>query len=268
MMGKGFYVALAVCLAGAGTAAWVTVNSTIDKIESPLSPTPPVAQKEDSGMENPGSPLSAPEKKEPAALGESIASVGEKKEDVKKPSSSEKKPSDKKPSGDSSKKPQPSSNSSSSAKEFSASVQPSEQQKQPAKSQTSSFALPLDTKVMAPFSGDKLVENTTLKDWRTHNGIDLKASKGDSVKSANEGKITGISFDPLWGTTVEVSSGDLVMTYCGLSEKVNVKMNDTIRAGEIIGTVGEIPCELALEPHLHFTVKEKGVFIDPLSLLS
>ena len=33
-MGKGFYIALAICLAGAGTAAWVTVNSTMDSIQS------------------------------------------------------------------------------------------------------------------------------------------------------------------------------------------------------------------------------------------
>ena len=39
--GKGFYLALALCLAGAGAAAWVAVDKTIDNIESaPLSETP------------------------------------------------------------------------------------------------------------------------------------------------------------------------------------------------------------------------------------
>ncbi len=33
MAGKGFYVALAICVMGAGTAAWVAVDRTIDRID-------------------------------------------------------------------------------------------------------------------------------------------------------------------------------------------------------------------------------------------
>lgn len=47
--GKGFYLALAVCLAGAGAAAWVAVDKTIENIETtPLSETPQVQQQSDS----------------------------------------------------------------------------------------------------------------------------------------------------------------------------------------------------------------------------
>ena len=47
--GKGFYLALAVCLAGAGAAAWVAVDKTIENIETtPLSETPQVQQQADS----------------------------------------------------------------------------------------------------------------------------------------------------------------------------------------------------------------------------
>ena len=121
---------------------------------------------------------------------------------------------------------------------------------------------------MAPFSGDKLVENVTLKEWRTHNGVDLKASKGDSVKAASAGKVTQIAFDPMWGTMVEITDGSLTAIYCGLSEQLPVKMHDTVKAGDLIGTVDQIPCEISLEPHLHFAVKKDGRFIDPLSLVS
>ena len=31
--GKGFYIALALCVAGTGTAAWLAVNRTIDDID-------------------------------------------------------------------------------------------------------------------------------------------------------------------------------------------------------------------------------------------
>ena len=121
---------------------------------------------------------------------------------------------------------------------------------------------------MAPFSGDKLVENTTLKEWRTHNGVDLKAEAGAMVKSASDGKVTAISFDPLWGTTVEVTTKDYVFTYCGLAEELVVKLNDTIAVGENIGTVDVVPCEAKAGTHLHFTAKQNNEYIDPLSLLS
>ena len=33
MAGKGFYIALAICVVGAGTAAWVAVDKTIERID-------------------------------------------------------------------------------------------------------------------------------------------------------------------------------------------------------------------------------------------
>ena len=118
------------------------------------------------------------------------------------------------------------------------------------------------------YSGDKLVENRTLKEWRTHNGIDLQAQNGDMVKAACDGKVTAITFDPLWGTTVEVQSNEHTLTYCGLSEELNIKLNDHIKLGDNIGTIGEIPCEAAEGLHLHFTVQHNNEYIDPFSLLS
>lgn len=64
--------------------------------------------------------------------------------------------------------------------------------------------------------------------------------------------VTDIRSDPLWGNVVEVTSGDYVMTYSGLSDDILVSVDMTVTAGDQIGSVGEIPCELSLEPHLHF----------------
>ena len=33
MAGKGFYIALAICVYGAGTVAWVAVDKSIDRID-------------------------------------------------------------------------------------------------------------------------------------------------------------------------------------------------------------------------------------------
>ncbi len=39
------------------------------------------------------------------------------------------------------------------------------------------------------------------------------------------------------------------------------------QAGETLGSVGQIPCELSLEPHLHFDVQVNGDYVDPASLV-
>lgn len=260
IMGKGFYVALAVCLAGAGTAAWVAVNNTMNQVQSPLEPSPQVQEQTDPSLGKDPSPLDAPKQQEKPSSPQSgkpqTTPAEEKQNSVKKP---EELPAAE-PSSDSS--------SASSSANTPVSVLPSAPQEQSVRSQTSSFVLPMNTPVMAPFSGDQIVENITLREWRTHNGVDLSASLGDPVRSASDGKVTSVSYDPLWGTTVEITDGDLVLTYCGLNEQLNIKINDHVRAGDNLGTIGEIPCELALDPHLHFTVTQDSQFIDPLSLIS
>ena len=251
LLGKGMYVALAVCLAGAGTAAWITLNS--------MNRSDPFAEAPQTELTQPqeetNSSLSAQEPQTTPSQSEA-APVEQKQPDITKPES--------KPTDDSS----ASSSSGSSSGDTTASAGLSEPLVQSDKSLTLSFTLPLNTQVMAPFSGDQLVKNITLKEWRTHNGVDLKAEKGDMVKSACDGRVSAITFDPLWGTTVEIQSGDYVLTYCGLSQDLNVKLNDSIAMGEHIGSVDVIPCEAADGIHLHFMVENNDEYIDPLSLLS
>ena len=43
-------------------------------------------------------------------------------------------------------------------------------------------------KVLAPYSGDELVYNATLGDWRTHNGVDAAAAAGDEVPAVKGGR--------------------------------------------------------------------------------
>ncbi len=259
LLGKGMYVALAVCLAAAGTAAWVTINNSLST--DPFEPSPQVEQPQEN-IKEPLTSLEVPEKA-PEEAPEITAPVEQKQPNISRDSSSENIPSG---------KPSPSSSSSSLSKEPSASVSVSELSPPVEKSQTFSFTLPLNTSVLAPFSGDKLVENITLKEWRTHNGVDLKAEEGAMVKAACDGKVSAISLDPLWGTTVEVlchqNGKDYLLSYCGLSEELPIKLNDSISMGDNLGTVASIPCEAAIGSHLHFTVQENNEYIDPLSLLS
>lgn len=248
--GKGFYLALAVCLAGAGAAAWVAVDKTIENIESaPLSETPQVQQEE---------PVTRPvEKKE--------ENVPKQQENSKKDNSSVIKDNSvsKNQSTPALPPSAPEKSSSQPPKSAEASVQP----QQPQDSAAFSFALPVSGASITPFSGDMLVKNETLNDWRTHNGIDIGAAVGTSVNCSCDGVVTDIRNDPMWGNVVEVTSGEYVITYAGLSDDIPVSIDAAVSAGDVIGSVGEIPCELSLEPHLHFDVKQNGKYVDPASLV-
>ena len=68
--GKGFYLALAVCLAGAGAAAWVAVDKTIESIEQPpLAKTPQTKQEQgffEPAEKRDSKPAEAVKQQEPA----------------------------------------------------------------------------------------------------------------------------------------------------------------------------------------------------------
>ena len=126
---------------------------------------------------------------------------------------------------------------------------------------------PFSGRVLNAYSGDELVYSKTLGDWRTHNGIDISAATGTAVTAASDGIVTSVHSDPMWGNVVEVTSGEVVMTYAGLGDDIAVSVDQQVTAGETLGSVGQIPCELSLEPHLHFDVQVNGDYVDPASLV-
>ena len=124
--------------------------------------------------------------------------------------------------------------------------------------------LPCKGEITAAFSKGELVKDETMGDWRTHNGIDINAPEGTEVISFASGKVKDVRNDALWGTVVEIQhSGGIVTKYCGLGENVSVSKGGTVRSGEKIGSVANIPCEGAKGAHLHFEVIDKGKYKDP-----
>ena len=54
------------------------------------------------------------------------------------------------------------------------------------------------------YSGDELVYNKTLGDWRTHNGIDYACAKDAAVQSPTAGTVVLAGSDGSWGPTVAI----------------------------------------------------------------
>ena len=115
-------------------------------------------------------------------------------------------------------------------------------------------------KVSQAFSGNALVYNPTLGDWRTHNGTDYTA---EQVTAVAAGTVTAIADDALWGRVVEVTDAqDRVWRYCGL-EEVAVTQREKVTAGTRLGTTGNVPAEAQQGSHLHLECRKAGACLDP-----
>lgn len=225
--GKGFYAVLAICLACAGAAAYLAMN-TVKPQEQNLTPAESAAPSRLQMTEQWDFPVAS----EPAQVVKEKVKVQEKK-----PEQSQ------------------SSTSQSEAAEAAA-------------VQRFSLSMPLEGKVFTPYSNGALVKSETLGDWRTHNGVDIEAAEGSTVKAAAKGEVTKTKNDSLWGYTVEITHDNgCVTTYCGLSKQLQVKQGDKVAAGQVLGTVSYIPCESVMPTHLHFECRKDGKLTDPLSLM-
>lgn len=207
--GKGFYIALAVCLLAAGTIGYITLFSSDSPVKepdpvieikpapvtpAPTVPTKPVIQSE---------PIEVPVQ-EPAVIEEPVELLPE-------------------------------------------------------------VISPLDGTTVTVFSMTELLYDQTMADWRTHNGIDIQAAEGDSVRTAASGTVLSVKDDELMGTTVVIQHGGGYTTqYSCLQKDPPVQEGDQVAAGDIIGLVGSTAsAEGSMGPHLHFSVSKDGKLIDP-----
>ena len=124
---------------------------------------------------------------------------------------------------------------------------------------------PLQGETVTPFSMDALLYNETMGDWRTHNGVDIAADEGTAVVAAAAGKVTAIVDDYWMGTTVTVACQDgYELTYACLQAGPTVSTGDKVAPGDQIGSVGTTSLlEGSIPPHLHFSVTQNGVTVDP-----
>ncbi len=243
--GKGFYAALTLVITGAVAAGFFAVGNMLDTLDTePQTPQyrRPIQNEEEIPWQHePHTP--AEEKKEDVPFAHSESSAQSESQNA------------------SSSQPKQQDASSTPAKQSAASETPEKSaERHPA--EPPSFALPTDGASLQGFTGDELVYDRTMNDWRTHNGMDLAGEKGTPVAAPASAAVADVKMDPQWGNIVELRQGDILMRVCGLAQ-VNVKAGDEVKAGEPIGVLGEIPAESALEHHVHVEVIREGRYLDP-----
>lgn len=124
--------------------------------------------------------------------------------------------------------------------------------------------------ILREFSGDQLIKDETMGDWRVHNGVDIACEDGGKVCAIGDGVVTDIFFDDLTGYCLTIDHGNgLTSTLRGLMKNATVKQGDQVKMGAVVGGGGStMAVESKMAPHIHLEVARDGQLIDPLSILS
>ena len=122
------------------------------------------------------------------------------------------------------------------------------------------FQAPVAGEIIKDFAIDNLIYSTTLEEWTTHSGIDIKAEKTSVVAAAETGTVESIKNDPRFGLTIIISHENGFKTiYSNLLTTEFVSENEVVEKGQTIATVGETASfEVADESHLHFEIYKDG----------
>ena len=139
------------------------------------------------------------------------------------------------------------------------------EEKKEEKKEELKFIKPVEGETVREFAKEKLVYSETLKEWITHNGIDIKAEKKTIVKASEKGIVKSIKNDPRYGITVVIEHEEgYVTVYSNLLTAEFVKEGEKVESGQTIGTVGNTAAfEVSDEPHLHFEMLKDNEYIDP-----
>ena len=132
------------------------------------------------------------------------------------------------------------------------------------------YVWPVLGEVAREYSVAALHYDETMRDWRTHRGIDIACENGAKVLATRGGKVESVVSDGLYGTMVTIDHGDgMRSVYANLSPETAVKAGEWVDAGVLLGTVGTSAlCEVAQASHLHFELRLNGACVDPTVYLS
>ena len=230
--GKGFYIVLFLCVAVIGISAWTMLSGGLDGAgEEPLSLSQPI----ESGLTD------IPVISEPETQEDELAPVANIE-------------------------PQAPVQQTAAPQTPAAAPAPTPEESDVPPSY---FVRPVAGEIENGYSMDALQYNRTMRDWRTHDGLDIAAELGSQVKAAADGRVEKVTKDESMATTVVLlHSGGLRSIYSNLAESPTVKEGDAVAAGSVIGSVGSTALsETGEVNHLHFAMSLNGKSVDPESYL-
>ncbi|MGH7499529.1 MAG: M23 family metallopeptidase [Gemmatimonadales bacterium] len=98
-----------------------------------------------------------------------------------------------------------------------------------------------------------------------HPGIDVAIPEGSVVRASGGATVRQVGEDPEYGLFVLLDHAGEYQTMYGHLSRILVTSGKRVAAGEVIGLSGNTGHSTA--PHLHFEIREKGVSLDPRTMV-
>jgi murein DD-endopeptidase MepM/ murein hydrolase activator NlpD len=99
-----------------------------------------------------------------------------------------------------------------------------------------------------------------------HPGLDIAADRGTPVRATADGVVNSAGYTGNYGNSVLIDHGFGIGTRFGHLSRVVVRPGQTVRRGDVVGSVGATG--RATSPHLHYEILLNGQPINPLRLLA
>jgi murein DD-endopeptidase MepM/ murein hydrolase activator NlpD len=125
------------------------------------------------------------------------------------------------------------------------------------------FAWPREARLSGRF-GDQRVLNGEKA--TVHYGTDVTGPRGAPILAANDGEVALVRDAYLSGNTVILAHGAGVFTAYFHLDRIDVRPGQRVARGEQIGRLGGTG--RATGPHLHWSARVDGLYVDPESLLA
>jgi murein DD-endopeptidase MepM/ murein hydrolase activator NlpD len=113
-----------------------------------------------------------------------------------------------------------------------------------------------------------LFYSETFDDYRYHDGIDIKGIDKDEVIASLSGRVVNLTSTKGDKHTIIINHGNDWQSEYSHLEDVKIKKGDTVKAGQIIGVIGQPGLnEVKIGPHLHYRLLRNEQSINPLKYL-
>ena len=126
-----------------------------------------------------------------------------------------------------------------------------------------SLTMPVRGKIISFFGPRR---NTELNVVTFQSGIDIRASHGDPIRAVHSGRVVFSSRLKGYGNVLIIDHGDSFYTVYGHADAVHKATGETVRAEEVIATVGDTGSLKG--PMLHFEIRHHGTPVDPMEWLN
>lgn len=99
--------------------------------------------------------------------------------------------------------------------------------------------------------------------WTGHTGVDIGCPSGSPVYAAASGRVIISEWYYGYGNAIVIDHGDGLSTLYGHNSSLNATVGQTVEQGQVIAYSGSTG--ISTGPHLHFEVRVKGNYVDPMN---